>query len=196
MRLNQSKKRASTPWCCDSAAGCSSSAHSAGVSVSATTADSSTEVASVSANCLYNWPVRPPRNATGMNTADSTMAIATTGPPTSASAALVASEADSCSVSSLCCTASTTTIASSTTMPIASTRPNNVSVLIVKPSAVNTAKVPSRDTGTASMGISVARQLCRNRNTTISTSTIAANSVFITSFIDSVTNGVVVYGTE
>ena len=67
---------------------------------------------------------------------------------------------------------------------------------MVKPSAVNTANVPSNDTGTASIGMSVARQLCRNTNTTISTSTIASNSVFITSFIDSVTNGVVVYGTE
>ena len=131
-----------------------------------------------------------------MNTADKTSAMATTGPPTSASAALVASDGDMFSVSSLCCTASTTTIASSTTMPIASTRPNSVRVLMVKPSAVNTANVPSNDTGTASIGMSVARQLCRNTNTTISTSTIASNSVFITSFIDSVTNGVVVYGTE
>src|SRR4051812_24890120 len=192
MRLNQSKKPASTPWCCDSRAGCSSSAHNEGVSVKATTADRITEVASVSANCLYNCPVRPPRNATGINTAESTIAIATTGPPTSASAALVAADAERSSVSSLCCTASTTTIASSTTIPIASTRPNKVSVLIVNPSAVKTANVPSSETGTASIGISVARQLCRNRKTTISTSTIAANSVFMTSFIDSVTNGVVV----
>ncbi len=168
MRLNPSKKRPSSPAGLPCAAGCSNNAHNAGVSVSATTADSITEVASVSANCLYSCPVRPPRKPTGINTADSTSAMATTGPPTSASAALVASDADRFSESSLCCTASTTTIASSTTMPMASTRPNSVSVLMVKPSAVNMANVPSSDTGTASIGISVARQLCRNTNTTIS----------------------------
>jgi len=46
--------------------------------------------------------------------------------------------------------------------------------------------------GTARIGISVARQLCRKRNTTSVTSTKAMKSVFTTSFSDSVTNGVVV----
>ena len=63
-------------------------------------------------------------------------------------------------------TFSTTTMASSTTMPMASTRPNSVSVLIEKPSTGITAKVPISDTGTASSGMIVARQVCRNRNTT------------------------------
>ena len=36
---------------------------------------------------------------------------------------------------------------------------------------------PTSDTGTASIGISVARQLCRNRNTTISTSISASTKV-------------------
>ena len=44
-------------------------------------------------------------------------------------------------------TFSTTTIASSTTRPIASTSPNSVSVLIEKPSALITAKVPISETG-------------------------------------------------
>ena len=60
-------------------------------------------------------------------------------------------------------TASTTTMASSTTSPIASTRPNSDSVLIEKPNSGNMMKVPISETGTASNGISVARQPCRNR---------------------------------
>ena len=64
-----------------------------------------------------------------MNTAQRTSAIATIGPETSCIALTVAS----CALmpSSMWRSAfSTTTIASSTTMPIASTRPNSVSVLI------------------------------------------------------------------
>ena len=56
---------------------------------------------------------------------------------------------------------STTTIASSTTMPIASTRPNSVSVLIDIPSAIITAKVPISETGMVTAGISVVRKSCR-----------------------------------
>ena len=76
-------------------------------------------------------------------------------------------------------------------MPIASTRPNNVSVLIENPSAANAANVPTSDTGTASIGINVARHVCKNRKTTNITSRNAMPSVFTTSRSDSVTNGVV-----
>ena len=69
-------------------------------------------------------------------------------------------------ISMWCSTASTTTMASSTTRPMASTSPNRDRVLMEKPSSGNRAKVPIRDTGTAIMGIRVARQFCRNRNTT------------------------------
>ena len=93
-------------------------------------------------------------------------------------------------------TASTTTIASSTTTPIASTSPNRVSVLIEKPRAAKAAKVPTSDTGTTMTGMSVARQLCRKRYTTSMTSRKATPSVIITSFSDSMTNGVVLYGIE
>ena len=55
-------------------------------------------------------------------------------------------------------TASTTTMASSTTMPIASTRPSSESVLIEKPSSGKTAKAPISETGTVSVGISVAAE--------------------------------------
>ena len=55
---------------------------------------------------------------------------------------------------------------------MASTRPNSDSVLIEKPSSGKMAKVPTSDTGTASSGISVARQPCRKMNTTRMTSTM------------------------
>src|SRR6185436_3548282 len=89
-----------------------------------------------------------------------------------------------------------TTIASSTTMPIERTMPNNVSVLIEKPNSSIAVNVPISDTGTASIGIMVARQFCRNRNTTAKTSAMDSPSVFSTSWIDTRTNLVVSYGTE
>ncbi len=91
-------------------------------------------------------------------------------------------------------TFSTTTIASSTSSPIASTSPNIDSVLIEKPAADMIAKVPSSTTGTAIVGMIVARRFCRNRYITRNTSTIPSNSVLTTSSIDRRTNGVVSYG--
>ena len=93
-------------------------------------------------------------------------------------------------------TFSITTIASSTTMPIASTMPNSVSMLIEKPSAVMPMKVPMIETGTARIGISVARRLCRNRNTTSTTSTSASKKVWTTSLIDACVNSVVSIATS
>ena len=102
--------------------------------------------------------------------------MATTGPDTSSIALKVASfGVIPCSM--WCMTASTTTIASSTTMPIASTRPSSESTLIEKPSSGKKMNAPTSETGTVSSGISVARQFCRNTNTTMMTSTIASNSV-------------------
>ena len=92
-------------------------------------------------------------------------------------------------------TFSMTTIASSTTMPMASTSPNSVRMLIEKPSIAIPTKVPTIDTGTASTGISVVRQLCRKMNTTSVTSSIASPRVWITSSIEAVMNGVVSYDT-
>ena len=53
------------------------------------------------------------------------------------------------------------------------------------------AKVPTIATGTATSGISVARQFWRNSSTTSPTSRIASRSVLTTSRIDSVMYGVV-----
>ena len=142
--------------------GFSSSAASAGLSVSALNADRITEIAMVTANCWYSRPVMPGMNAVGMNTAESTSAMPITGPEISSMAFSAASFGDRPS-SMWRSTASTTTMASSTTRPMASTRPNSESVLMEKPNSGKKMKVPISETGTASSGISVARQPCRNR---------------------------------
>ena len=60
-------------------------------------------------------------------------------------------------------------------------RPNKVSMLSEKPNISMKPKVPIREIGTATTGISVARQLCRERKTTKITSTSASKSVLYTS---------------
>src|SRR3954468_24530747 len=128
-------------------------------------------------------------NAVGTNTAQSTRAVAMIGPVTSFIACSVAAMGLR-PLEMFRSTFSTTTMASSTTMPIASTRPNSDSVLIEKPNISITANVPTTDTGTASSGITEARQVCRNTITTIATSTIASIRVWTTDLIDSRTNWV------
>ncbi len=81
-------------------------------------------------------------------------------------------------------TFSTTTMASSTTRPIARIMPNMVSMLIEKPSRCMPMKVPMIDTGTARIGMTVARSDCRNRNTTSTTSTTASKKVCTTLSIE------------
>lgn len=81
-------------------------------------------------------------------------------------------------------TASTTMMASSTTKPIANTNPNRVRRLMLKPSIAKTPTLPINDTGTAAIGMIVARNVPRNRYTMTSTSTSAMKNVFITSVMD------------
>jgi hypothetical protein len=153
-------------------------------------AEMRTEIAIVTANCLLSRPWMPPRNATGRKTDERMSAIATTGPDTSRIAWRVASRGVMPS-SMWCSTASTTTIASSTTRPIARTSPKSESVLIEKPRSGKTAKVPMSETGTATSGMSVARQFWRNRKTTRRTRSIASPSVMTISRMPSVTGAVV-----
>ena len=76
---------------------------------------------------------------------------------------------------------SSTTIASSTTKPVAMVSAISEKLLREKPARYMTPKVPISDTGTATLGISVARPLRRNRNTTRITSTTEIASVRSTS---------------
>ena len=102
--------------------------------------------------------------------------MATSAPPTSSMVSWAAARGVRPS-RMLRSTFSTTTIASSTTMPIASTRPNSERLFNEKPAAAMTARVPISDTGMAMIGISEARQLCRNRMTTRTTRITASNIV-------------------
>ena len=132
----------------------------------------------------------PARKAVGMKTELSTSVMAMTGPVISSMALIVASRGGR-PLAIQRSMFSTTTMASSTTMPIASTSPNRVRLLSEKPSRAITAKVPISDTGTSIMGISVARQSCRNTSTTMKTRTNASKSVLYTSWTDSSMNTVV-----
>ena len=127
----------------------------------------------------------------GTNTADSTRAMPTSAPVICPIDLRVASLGERPSSPITRSTFSTTTMASSTSRPMASTRPNIVSVLIEKPATAITPKVPSSTTGTAIVGINVARKFCRNRYITRNTSTTASIKVLTTSWIDTSTNGVV-----
>ena len=87
-------------------------------------------------------------------------------------------------------TFSTTTMASSTTMPMASTSPNSERLLSEKPNIAMKKKVPMSDTGMATIGMTAARQVCRNRMTTSTTRTIASTMVSMTASTDCWMNSV------
>ena len=81
-------------------------------------------------------------------------------------------------------------------MPIASTMPNIVVVLMVNPSAAMAAKAPMIVTGIVVAGTSIARQSCRKITITISTRMPASIRVMKTSLIDAFTKRVVSNGTS
>ena len=122
-------------------------------------------------------------NIEGTNTAHRTSAIAISADPTSFMLLRAASRGAS-PAAILRSTFSTTTMASSTTIPIAKTRPNKERLLSVKPNAAMKKKLPTSDTGMATSGMMAARQVCRNRITTSTTSTIALPIVSITASTD------------
>jgi len=68
-------------------------------------------------------------------------------------------------------------MASSTTKPVAMVSAISERLSSEKPIRYMAAKVPMIEIGTATLGMSVARQLRRNRNTTITTSATAIMSV-------------------
>jgi len=126
-----------------------------------------------------------------MKTAHKTSTMAATGPVTSSMAFLAASLGGRLSSLMLRSTFSMTTMASSTTMPMARTMPKRVSMLMENPKSSMPVKVPMIETGTARMGMMVARRLCRNRKTTMMTSRHASKKVLTTSLMEARTNLVV-----
>ncbi len=74
---------------------------------------------------------------------------------------------------------SITTMASSTTKPVAMVIAMSVRLLMLKPARYITPKVPTRESGTATLGMAVAAAFLRNRKITITTSPMAiASSIF------------------
>ena len=135
----------------------------------------------------------PEMKMVGMKTAARISASETTGPATSSMALMAASLGFKPS-SIWRSVASTTTIASSTTSPMASTKPNSERVFKENPKIGKKANVPIRATGTASKGMSVARQPCRKIKTTMATRTSAMTSVRRMSCMPSETASVVSSG--
>ncbi|MNN02633.1 hypothetical protein D3C81_1152990 [compost metagenome] len=122
-------------------------------------------------------PDEPVINPMGIKTAHITKVMEITAPVISLMALWVACLPVKLEVSIFPCTASTTTIASSTTIPMASTRANNVNILMVKPNTSRKKNVPTIATGTAIAGIIVDRMSCRNKNTTKKTNMKASINV-------------------
>ena len=136
-------------------------------------------------------PVEPLKNAMGPNTAESTSPIPINALVISPMDLRVASLGGSPSSAITRSTFSTTTMASSTRRPMASTMANMVSMLMENPNIPRTAKVPRITTGTARVGINVARIFPRKRYITRKTSKIASNRVLTTSEMATFTKGVV-----
>ncbi|KAG1473819.1 hypothetical protein G6F54_014338 [Rhizopus delemar] len=71
---------------------------------------------------------------------------------------------------------SSTTMASSTTKPVAIVSAIKVRLLIEKPARYMMPKVPTRDSGTTTLGISVAVRLRRKTKVTMTTSPTASSA--------------------
>ena len=97
-----------------------------------------------------------------MNTATSERLIDSTVKPTSRAPAQRRLAAAACPASMWRAMFSSTTIASSTTKPVAMVSAISDRLSRLKPSRYMTPNVPISDTGTATLGISVARTLRRN----------------------------------
>ena len=125
----------------------------------------------------------PPIARIGMNTAIRDMLIEKTVKPISLAPCSVAAIGDMPS-SIWREMFSITTIASSTTKPVEMVRAMSDRLSRLKPNRYMTAKVPIKETGTATLGMSVARPLRRKIKTTKTTRTTEIESVRSTSWTE------------
>ncbi len=151
-----------------------------GVSVSETTSEIRIDTASVIANSRNSRPTTSAMKSSGISTAMSEMVSETSVKPISLAPSSAASNGVWPS-SRWRAMFSTITIASSTTKPVAMVSAISVRLLIEKPARYITPKVPMSDSGTTTLGMSVAGMLRRNRNVTITTSATAKISSCCTS---------------
>ena len=156
------------------------SAQSIGVVVSDSTIEMRIATESVTANSRKRRPTRPPMKRMGMKTAMSENVMERTVKPISFAPAKAASRGD-IPCSRYRATFSTTTMASSMTKPVEMVSAMSDRLSSEYPSRYITAKVPTSETGTATPGITVARQERRKTKTTMMTRTIERTSVNSTS---------------
>ena len=142
--------------------GFKNTAHSIGVVVSDTTIEMPTATLSVTANSRNNRPTIPPISKIGRNTAISEVLIESTVNPISR-APRYAACTGGMPFSMYRVMFSITTIASSTTNPSKSSAPSATNYPANSPADTSLPNVPINDSGTATLGISVAHTFRRNR---------------------------------
>ncbi len=160
---------------------------SIGVSVSETNPDTRIAMPIVAANSWNNRPTNPPRNRIGMKTATREMVIERIVKPISLAPSSAARQAVF-PISMWRTMFSSITMASSTTKPTAKVSAISERLSRLYPSRYITAKVPTRDMGSARLGITVAVRFLRNRKITITTRQMVRSSVNFTSVTDSLMN--------
>src|SRR5215469_4003647 len=164
-------------------------AHMVGVVVKETTSETAIATLKVTANSRNSRPTIPPIISKGMNTATSDVLMDTTVNPISAAPLKVACTTPiPCSMYRVIFPR--TTIAPSPTNPseIASAIKDRLSRLY--PSRYITPNVPTSESGTAMLGMMVARTVRKNTNTTMITSTIDISRVLSMSLTDALTETV------
>src|SRR5690625_5842355 len=148
-----------------------------GVNIKEISKEINTATDDVTANSVNRRPISPPTNHMGINTATKEKLIAVTVKLTSRKPRTAARKGLS-PLSKYRIMLSKTTIASSTTKPVATIKAIKEMVLSVKPKAYIKAKLLIKEAGTATAGISAARQLRKKSSTTPTTKITAIISVF------------------
>src|SRR5579864_7490946 len=164
-------------------------AHIVGVVVNETTSDTPIATLKVTANSRKSLTTIPPIISKGMNTATSDVLIDSTVNPISAAPLNVA-----CTTPIPCSTYrvmfSSTTMASSTTNPVEMASAIRDKLSRLYPSRYITPNVPTRESGTAILGMIVARTVRKKTNTTMMTSAMEISSVRSISLTDALTETV------
>src|ERR1035437_1677198 len=147
-----------------------------GVSVNDTMAETRIVTAKVTANSRNRRPTMSPMNSSGINTAIKEMVRDTIVKPICLEPLSAAcSGASPSSIKRVMF--SIITMASSTTNPVEIVKAIKLRLLRLYPSRYITQKVPTSESGTATLGITVAARLRKNRKMTITTSaTVSINS--------------------
>ena len=136
-----------------------------GVVVRETTREMAMAAERVTANSRKRRPTTPPIKRMGMNTATRERLMESTVNPISRAPRRAASRG-AIPASRWRVMFSSTTMASSMTKPVAMVSAMSERLFRLKPSRYITPKVPTKDTGTATAGMRVARRLRRNTKTT------------------------------